>query len=414
MPMPAMSFARYRERQETDVLKAAIRIDSNGSQFSENYRAQLSYDRMWDTPTENYWALKEAGAVLPVNPLQVSSLQATCSPGLWDASIPSPPYSVSGNRNMGPSPDDLANYFPVIPDSSYIEGHLLKKAQARAKDPDLDLLTSAAELSKTVSLFTDAARNFKDRTVRMAKAADRKAHNSRKGVKRKKRGDSLALTRYKIFSDMWLEGRYGWRLAYYDALSIAEAIEHSGRLFNRGWATHSETIIDSGSKVLSGGAGSAKTTWTFETKYTVRAGTLFEVNLEKLPNIGISPAITAWELIPYSFVVDWFIDVGDSIAALSPRPSMTARNYWLSTRWETEITNVESEVLSITAPYTSLLVYPNDLVGSKFFYQRWPTTGDSIDFTPKVELSFDWAKALDGVALLKGGKRIVQGILNRG
>lgn len=31
--------------------------------------------------------------------------------------------------------------------------------------------------------------------------------------------------------------------------------------------------------------------------------------------IGVNPLVTAWELIPYSFVVDWFVNVGDYIAS---------------------------------------------------------------------------------------------------
>jgi len=36
--------------------------------------------------------------------------------------------------------------------------------------------------------------------------------------------------------------------------------------------------------------------------------------LAKLAGMGTNPLVTIWELIPYSFVVDWFVNVGDYIA----------------------------------------------------------------------------------------------------
>ena len=30
-------------------------------------------------------------------------------------------------------------------------------------------------------------------------------------------------------------------------------------------------------------------------------------------NLGSNPLLTAWELVPYSFVVDWFVPIGDFI-----------------------------------------------------------------------------------------------------
>lgn len=37
--------------------------------------------------------------------------------------------------------------------------------------------------------------------------------------------------------------------------------------------------------------------------------------IARLSGLGLNPLVTAWELIPYSFVADWFIDVGSYIAA---------------------------------------------------------------------------------------------------
>lgn len=37
--------------------------------------------------------------------------------------------------------------------------------------------------------------------------------------------------------------------------------------------------------------------------------------IARLSGLGVNPLVTAWELIPYSFVLDWFVNVGNYIAA---------------------------------------------------------------------------------------------------
>jgi hypothetical protein len=37
----------------------------------------------------------------------------------------------------------------------------------------------------------------------------------------------------------------------------------------------------------------------------------------EVPAFQFNPVQTAWELVPFSFVVDWFFTVGDSLSALS-------------------------------------------------------------------------------------------------
>jgi len=48
--------------------------------------------------------------------------------------------------------------------------------------------------------------------------------------------------------------------------------------------------------------------------------------LARYSGLGFNPLVTAWELIPYSFVLDWFINVGDYIAT---RTNQT----WSEQRW---------------------------------------------------------------------------------
>ena len=42
---------------------------------------------------------------------------------------------------------------------------------------------------------------------------------------------------------------------------------------------------------------------------------LSNLNLRLFDQVGLNPFVTAWELIPFSFVVDWFVNIGDWVQA---------------------------------------------------------------------------------------------------
>ena len=69
-----------------------------------------------------------------------------------------------------------------------------------------------------------------------------------------------------------------------------------------------------------------------ETK--VRAGVLYSNDIGFLSRWGVAPhslTSSAWELVPYSFVVDWLANVGNYIAALTPKPGVNFLSSWVTT-----------------------------------------------------------------------------------
>lgn len=82
-------------------------------------------------------------------------------------------------------------------------------------------------------------------------------------------------------------------------------------------------------------------------KISIRATILNEVHLNRMNEYGLSAKqlITLpWELVPYSFVVDWFVNVGDFLNAMTPIQGFTQLGACQAIRsditWETHFSNV--------------------------------------------------------------------------
>jgi len=150
-----------------------------------------------------------------------------------------------------------------------------------------------------------------------------------KKAKSKYKGDNPSLR--KALSDSYLEYRFGWRPL---ALDIADA--YAG-LTNRkrmtatspcyGSASGTDMIgVVEGSVLPTGDARYDLTTYTYY-QYSYRIKGAIRLNLTDSGNIPVMQAlqlstlndfaVTAWDLLPYSFVVDYFANVGEIINAVT-------------------------------------------------------------------------------------------------
>lgn len=152
----------------------------------------------------------------------------------------------------------------------------------------------------------------------------------------------------KFTVNQWLELRYGWRVLYYDMLSISDAINslNSKRRFS------SYTSGDSFSTETSTTATFSDTRLTLNIKvdttysFNIRARL---VMLGEVNPIRVNPLATAWELIRFSFVIDWFLSVGKAIDALSL--AMSGARYVAGAGYKVEVSSETSLTTALTAGY---------------------------------------------------------------
>jgi hypothetical protein len=131
-----------------------------------------------------------------------------------------------------------------------------------------------------------------------------------------------------------MEARYAIRPLVYDLHGVAAALQkergYERRTF-RGYAEdrkygEATTEVDSGPIIDE---------WlhTKELVVSARAGVLCDVSISDISVFGIDQiAETVWELVPWSFVADWFINTGDWIAAHTPNAGVTQRASWVTVR----------------------------------------------------------------------------------
>jgi hypothetical protein len=126
-------------------------------------------------------------------------------------------------------------------------------------------------------------------------------------------------------SGRWLELQYGWLPllgSCYEASKAFEAISNGPRTakFKSGF---SKTAVKSYS------AGPLLTKQKFRYNYGLTFEMKEEMSVERQLGL-LDPLSVAWELVPYSFVVDWFVPIGTYLSNLNQLGSLSGR--WLSSR----------------------------------------------------------------------------------
>lgn len=118
----------------------------------------------------------------------------------------------------------------------------------------------------------------------------------------------------RSFAKNFLEWHFGWSPLIQDIYTSAEILSQDFK--------PKKVSGSARSVVLAVGQGLSPGQWgnKGEQKYTVKcrvAGSyrVTNPNLRLASQMGLTnPATVAWELVPFSFVVDWFINIGDFLA----------------------------------------------------------------------------------------------------
>jgi hypothetical protein len=140
--------------------------------------------------------------------------------------------------------------------------------------------------------------------------------------------------------DIYMQARYGLRPLYYDVKGILAAYNtdktnQKTRQTYRVYQDYTDTDSDSfeslwGTKYVQTYYKNANRSSSIHT--TVRAGVLTQLDIltnNKLAGIDLI-AESAWELVPFSFIVDWFFNVGSLISSWAPNVGAQTLASWVT------------------------------------------------------------------------------------
>lgn len=272
-----------------------------------------------DVEVPGFQALKKCfpKRVLPFNPMTVTTVKTTRQPGNTDVTVrrincggSPPPEGMLQQHDWGrewivPSvPWTIAAHsVPEATIKSVVNG-----AIADARSAHWDALTFLAEAKELGNLY----RTTITRVTVLVRSIREKALRILKNYKGKK-------TYLEILDGLWLEYRYAWTPLFYSLEDAIRTFKHgskSGTVRGRAAQSLSQSDQASGSYLIDANRATVRWNETLTVRHTVRGWAL--ANHTGLLTAGFDPLVTAYELTRLSFVLDWFIQIGTWITAISP------------------------------------------------------------------------------------------------
>jgi hypothetical protein len=269
-----------------------------------SYTGEQSTKTIVDVQTPGFYSLLKCGKFLPLNPVTITTSKETRVAGTGTES-----WGFSGgcyrSQDIGPkwsAPSWLVTLPPF--DESIID-QVVTTAISRAREATWDALTSVVTLNQTVDLFVDTFDSVNTLALRAARYARSRHKNPR---------DIL-----RLFASKWLEYRYGWLPTLYDLEDANKALDRKIEVGDiiTGKSSVDTDLNDSQSGTTWFSIGDHSQTDSLIGTRTYHGSSYCEA-MSNAVRYGIDPITTAWEVVPYSFVIDWFLDVGTWLSAVSP------------------------------------------------------------------------------------------------
>lgn len=351
------------------------------------YAHAYDYNSMVGEETPHYHKLLREGKLLPLTNFSHVIISASSSALVANAHYVSGTYwnnyhfsNYAGITEIGIiSAADAEVVLSTLPFQE-----LVQAAAARVYSKGFDALTFVAEEGKTIKMFVSLV----TRIIQLYKQGLKYA--AIQVIKHPKQS-------FLYFMNLWLEGRYGWRTLLYDIEDFHAAYTRSTedrnrtRLSERVGTNRTQNIANQTNVVSMTSTGYLMTAFhAYGVDVTARGR--FVADFARA-SYQFNPFVTGWELVPFSFVVDWLLSISSALNATSVlvlcETYSASYGYKLSLTKDTTFTYVP-QISGATSTCSGS--YHQEL-------ELRTRTPSEVPLRPFVKVNLDQWKVLDSLAL---------------
>lgn len=220
-------------------------------------------------------------------------------------------------------------------------------------------------------------------------------------------------------SNLWLELQYGWKPLLSDIYDSCELLAERVRT-QRDWAEsvgvdiHKQvrsfpvrynTVID-GTKTI----GQLVVDEEFSARYKITY-TVSDSFRQSLGKTGVTdPLLLAWELLPYSFVVDWFLPVGQYLESFSAYDGLSFGKGFVQQKTKKRVFSKVQYYATFGSPSIPQGFYNERMVSADYSargtrYDRTPLLAFPTPSFPKLQNPFTPTRLANTFALLNNAFR---------
>jgi len=263
---------------------------------------------------------------LPMNPFSSYRVERHCPRGTFTV-LALDPY-LNQNKTVysgcldGISVTDIRQDRTIVQSEQVSVDNIARnKLLLKVKNQKINLAQAFAERRMTAQTIANTATRIANCMVDLKRGNIALAADAL-GIRVSKRANARYKREFrkhqpKAVANGWLELQYGWRPLLNDIFGAAEllALSNLDKLI-RGRVSALHTVQRS--FLFTSLDGNVPRTELTTVEYTRKYVCYFSARnelLSGLASMGITnPALIAWELLPYSFVADWFIPIGNWIS----------------------------------------------------------------------------------------------------